>query len=120
VARPKTPNAWKIISGSRRVERGPPEGVPIAPLKAPPPPPEWLPNIEAINEWHRLTKVLIINRLITELDLGALAHLCALHGKLTVTHTEATPAPKYLTRMYNSLSVAFGATPIARNTHQRV
>lgn len=114
MARPKKPNAWKIISGSRRVERGPPEGVQIAPLEVAPPPPEWMYDRVAISEWQRLCRLLIANRMLTELDLGPLAHLCATHGRLRMAYHIGRHRAASLVPIYNALSGAFGLTPAAR------
>ena len=114
MARPKTPNAWKIISGSRRVERGPPEGVQIAPLEAPPPPPEWLINPAATDEWHRLVGLLTANRMLAALDIGTLAHLCAVHGQLVACHLAGIAPKASLVDAYSSMAGAFGLTPATR------
>jgi len=115
VARPKTPNAWKIISGSTPRRARPPEGVQIAPLEAPPPPPEWLINPAATDEWHRLVGLLTANRMLAALDIGTLAHLCAVHGQLVACHLAGIAPKASLVGVYASLSAAFGLTPATRS-----
>lgn len=114
MARPRKPNAWKIISGSRRVERGPPEGVQIAPLEAPPPPPEWLIDPAATDEWHRLASLLTANRMLGALDLGTLAHLCAVHGRIVACYLAGLNPKASLIGVHASMSAAFGLTPATR------
>lgn len=112
--RPKKANHLKIISGSRRIERGAPEGVQIAPLDAPPPPPEWLLDDAAVEEWHRLAGLLTNNRMLSMLDLGTLAHLCAVHGQIVACYLAGITPKASLVAVYSSMTGAFGLTPATR------
>jgi phage terminase small subunit len=112
--RPKKPHAFKLISGSRRIERTAPEGVQIAPLDAPPPPPEWLLDDAAVEEWHRLAGLLTANRMLGALDLGTLAHLCAVHGQIVACYLAGVPPKAALVAVYTTMAGAFGLTPAAR------
>jgi len=108
------PHALKIISGSRRIACYPAQGVQIAPLETPPPPPEWLLGDVAITEWHRLARLLTANRMLGTLDLGTLAHLCAVHGQIVACHLAGITPRVSLVGVYNSMAGAFGLTPATR------
>jgi hypothetical protein len=47
-----------------------------------PTPPAWLTDLEARRYWGDLAPILTVNKLLTAGNLGLLAQLCALHGKL--------------------------------------
>ena len=114
MSRPKKANHLKIISGSRRIERGAPSGIQIAPLEVAPPPPEWLLDDAAVEEWHRLASLLVANRMVAAMDLGTLAHLCAVHGQIVACYLAGITPKGSLVGVYASMSAAFGLTPATR------
>ncbi len=114
MARPKKLHALKLISGSRRLERGTPSGVQLPPLEVAPPPPEWLLDDAAVAEWHRLAGLLTANRMLGALDLGTLAHLCAVHGQIVACYLAGITPKASLVGVYSSMAGAFGLTPAAR------
>ena len=113
--RPKKPHAFKLISGSRRVERGTPSGVQLPPLEVAPPPPEWLLDDAAVEEWNRLASLLVANRMVSDMDLGTLAHLCAVHGQIVACYLAGITPKGSLVGVYASMSAAFGLTPATRS-----
>ena len=114
MARPKKLHALKLISGSRRLERGTPSGVQLPPLEVAPPPPEWLLDDAAVAEWHRLAGLLTANRMLGALDLGTLAHLCAVHGQIVACYLAGITPKASLVGVYSSMAGAFGLTPSTR------
>jgi phage terminase small subunit len=114
VARPKKAHALKLLSGSRRIERGTPSGVQLPPLEVAPPPPEWLLDDAAVEEWHRLAGLLTANRMLGALDLGTLAHLCAVHGQIVACYLAGITPKASLVGVYSSMAGAFGLTPSTR------
>jgi len=114
MARPKKANHLKIISGSRRLERGTPSGVQLPPLEVAPPPPAWLLDDAAVEEWHRLAGLLTANRMLGALDLGTLAHLCAVHGQIVACYLAGITPKASLVGVYSSMAGAFGLTPSTR------
>ncbi len=113
--RPKKPSAWKVISGSRRVERGPSAGVQVEPLTTPPDPPYWLTDSAAVQEWHRLAPMLTHSRILTMLDLAVLGHLCQLHGVLVSSYIAGCHPKASMIAAYTTLAGAFGITPAMRS-----
>lgn len=84
MARPtRAPRHLKLLSGTLKPYRdqGPEkDGLPT--IDEPPEAPAWLTHITAIAEWRRLSTVMAANKLLTEGNVGLLAHLCMLHARL--------------------------------------
>ena len=81
MAHPRKPPSLKLISGSRQPD--PLVSVNLPLVSGIPDPPAWLKNEDALNEWHRLVPILVVNKLLTEAGITAFAHMCALHGSIT-------------------------------------
>ena len=115
MARPKKLHALKLISGSRRLERGTPTGVQVEPLTTPPDPPYWMNDHAALAEWHRLGPMLTHSRILTKLDLAVLGHLCQLHGVLVSAYLAGLHPKASMIAAYTTLAGAFGITPAMRS-----
>lgn len=79
-----------------------------------PEPPNWLPNIHAQKEFERLAPILHANKLLTEAGLTALAHLCALHGKLVQLWSAGESPTGHMLSQYRNLINDFGLTPVSQ------
>ena len=86
----------------------------MAPISDVPPPPDWLPNAHAVNEWRRLAPILVANKLLAEADLSAFAHMCAVHGKMVQLWTAGETPTGHMVSQYNALAAAFGLSPAWR------
>lgn len=110
---PRKPRALKLLEGTDRPSRDYPE--PEFPAVEGAEPPDWLVSDDALAEWSRCTELLESTGVLTEGDLTALAHMCALHGEvvnlvragLTPTAADRTQLRLYLTE--------FGMTPASRS-----
>jgi hypothetical protein len=103
-----TPKHLKVINGS---ERPTIQTVDLPPVDTVPEPPDWLPSMHAVKEWHRLTPILVANKLLSTGDLSTLAHLCAVHGKLVQLWTAGETPTGHMLAQYNSLAGSFGLAP---------
>ena len=112
--RPRKPEYLKALAGTARADRAHSAGFVTKPITDIPAPPDWLPNCHAVKEWNRLAPMLTTNGVVTELDLGALGHLCAIHGKLVQLWAADETPTGHLIAQYNSLAGAFGLTPVMR------
>lgn len=110
----RRPSTLKVISGTTRPDREAQAGVDLPSLSAVPPPPDWMPNAHAVREWQRLAPILVANKLLAEPDLGALGHLCALHGKIVQLWTAGETPTGHLLAQFNTLAGAFGLSPAWR------
>ena len=84
------------------------------PVAAIPPPVAWLPNAHAVNEWVRLTPILVANKLLAEADLSSFGHMCALHGKMVQLWAAGEAPTGHMVAQYNALASAFGLSPAWR------
>jgi len=109
--RPKKPANLKSISGTAQPCRATPEGVKFDPLSEIPDPPDWLPNSHAVKEWNRCVPMLVSNRLLTEINLSMLGHLCALHGKLVQLWAAGESPTGHMLSQYNKFCGDFGLPP---------
>jgi len=113
MANPRKPANLKLVTGTRRPDRDTP-AVDFPLLNRLPPPPNWLPNVHAVNEWHRLSTILQANGLLTEGGLSALGQLCALHGSIIQAyHAGVTPNAAMIAQLRGFLN-DFGLTPVAQ------
>lgn len=114
----KKPPNLKAISGTARKDREAPPPVDLPLVTAIPEAPEWLPNAHAVNEWNRLAPLLHANKLLTEVALSPLAHLCALHGKIVQLWAAGEAPTGHLYAQYRALVMEFGMTPVAQGKVQ--
>ncbi|RSE84350.1 hypothetical protein [Achromobacter denitrificans] len=117
MAPPKKPVQLKVVAGTARADRDfQPEtqAVELELVLDVPEAPDWLPNKHAEAEWHRLTRILHSNRLLTEASLSPLAMLCALHGKLVQLWMAGETPTGHMLAQYRALVGEFGLTPVAQ------
>jgi len=112
---PRRPSALKVIAGTDRPDRRAEPGLELPPMTEVPAAPDWLPNAHAAREWGRLAPMLVANKLLSEADLGALGHLCALHGKIVQLWTAGETPTGHLLAQFNTLAAAFGLSPAWRS-----
>lgn len=108
------PHNLKVIDGTVRKDRIVTDAVELPLVEAAPLPPDWLPNIHAQKEWERLTTILLANRLLTEVALGPLAMLCAVHGKIVQLYAAGEAPTGHMLAQYRALVNDFGMTPVAQ------
>lgn len=109
--RPKKPTVLKILSGTVRKDRDNGAAVPLSCLDSIPDPPYWLPNAEAVKEWHRLCGILAAVGLLSEAALSPLAVLCSLYGRITRAFAGGECPSGHLISQYRLLLGDFGLTP---------
>jgi hypothetical protein len=105
----KVPAHLKLLRGT--LMRPPPQdaSTPALPvLDVEPSPPPWLKDAEALREWKRLAPVLTANRLLHEGNIGLLAQLCAVHGRLVKIWSSEGSANAALVMTYRMLSNSLG------------
>ena len=110
----RKPSGLKVVSGTTRKDREPEQAVELPTIDAVPDAPDWLPNAHAIKEWKRLAPILVANKLLTEAGLAALAHLCALHGKIVQLYAAGEAPAAALVSQYRNLLNDFGSPPAAQ------
>ena len=108
------PQHLKIVAGTDRPDRPPPEGIELPLVSEPPPPPYWLSDGFAVEEWKRLAPILHANKLLTEAGVSALAMLCSVHGQLVAMHLARQQPTSSLLQAYRGMVSDFGLTPIAQ------
>lgn len=109
----KSPRHLKLLKGTLRRDRHPPDAAALAGFDAVPEYPPWLQDVEALKEWRRLVPVLTGSGLLSPGNVGPFAHYCALHGKLVATwKAGATPTAAVL-GAYRLLSNAIGIFRVA-------
>lgn len=112
---PKKATTLKSISGTKQPCRAaPPPSVELPVLDKVPAPPDWLPNAHAVKEWNRLAPILTANKLLTEGGLSALAHLCAMHGKIVQLYAAGEAPTASMASTLQSMINDFGLTPVAQ------
>lgn len=114
LGRPKKPHALKVLSGTVQPCRIDPDDHEFQPLSEIPPPPDWLPNAHAVKEWHRLTEILFASHILTDASLSALAHLCALHGKIVQLYSAGENPNATLAGALRSMQNDFCLTPASQ------
>jgi len=105
----------RMIRGTARRDRPAPSGLALPTLDAPPPPPAWMANQDALDEWNKLCGVLTLS----EGHLSALGVLCSLHGKIVSSFRAGDVPTGSLLAMHRSLSGDFGLTPRAASRLNR-
>jgi phage terminase small subunit len=114
MANSRKPAQLKAVAGTARKDREAPAPVDIPLVDSIPDAPDWMPNAHAVKEWNRLAVILTANKLLTEADLGALAHLCALHGKIVQLYAAGEAPTASLIGTLRNLENDFGLSPVAR------
>lgn len=114
MANPRKPATLKAIAGTTRKDREVPEPIEMPLVDEVPPAPDWMPNAHAVKEWNRLASILVVNRLLTVADLGTLAQLCALHGKIVQLYTAGESPNAAMVGTLRGLQSDFGLSPVAR------
>lgn len=105
---PKKPHHLKVVAGTQRRDREPGRAMSVPPLDVAPEPPDWLPNAHAVKAWQRLAPILVANKILSELDLETLGHLCAVHGKVIQIWAAGETPTGHLIAQYKALASAFG------------
>lgn len=114
MANPRKPTSLKVVAGTDRPDRDPPEAVDLPLVSGVPSAPDWLPNAHAIKEWDRLAPILHANKLLTEAGLSALGQLCALHGKTVQLYAAGEAPVASMVAQLRGLMNDFGLTPVAQ------
>lgn len=114
MANPKKPSSLKVIAGTDRPDRADDGGIELPAVDELPVAPDWLPNAHAVKEFERLAQILHANKLLTEAGVMALAHLCALHGKIVQLYAAGESPTANLVSQYRNLINDFGLTPVAQ------
>lgn len=114
MANPRKPTSLKVVAGTDRPDRDPPEAVDLPLVSGVPLAPDWLPNAHAIKEWDRLAPILHANKLLTEAGLSALGQLCALHGKTVQLYAAGEAPVASMVAQLRGLMNDFGLTPVAQ------
>ena len=107
------PQALKVLSGTVRKDRAR-TIVDFPLLLEAPPAPDWLPNQHAVDEWRRLTQILLANRMLTHAGLTPLAHLCAWHGAIVGAYAKGEVPPAAAITALRGLAGDYGLTPVAQ------
>ena len=114
MANPRKPSSLKVIAGTDRKDRATEPVVDLPLVGEIPPPPDWLPNNAALDEWNRLAPILHANKLLTEAGLSALAMLCALHGKIVQLYAAGEAPTASMSGTLRNMQNDFGLTPVAQ------
>jgi phage terminase small subunit len=110
----KKPPQLKVVAGTARKDRASETVVELPTIEKAPEPPTWLLNAHAVNEWHRLAKILTANKLLTEGGLSVLGVLCSVHGEIVRQTSVGMMPPAHLVAQYRQLANDFGLTPVAQ------
>jgi len=110
----KKPASLKLVAGTARKDREPESLVEFEVVSSVPSAPDWLPNAHAVKEFERLAPILHANKLLTEAGVQALAHLCALHGKIVQLYAAGEAPVASMVSQYRGLISDFGLTPVAQ------
>lgn len=91
----------------------------LLPFASAPPPPSWLPNQAAIDEWRRLSRILVKKRTLTPSNVGGLGHLCAMHGKLTQLWAAGELPNAHMLAQHRMLMSEYNLTPASSDGKSR-
>lgn len=114
MANTRKPRQLKVVAGTMQPCRDNPESIELPIIQEVPSAPDWLPNAHAVKEWERLAPILTANKLLTEAGTAALAHLCALHGKIVQLYAAGESPVASMISQYRNLINDFGLTPVAQ------
>ena len=103
----------KLISGTVRADRPDDTRPAIAPIQAVPPPPKWLPNKLARDEWTRCTRILANLGKLDEARLALIETYSALHGTMAAAlKSGATPRASLLGEVNKMRREVFGGVDV--------
>jgi len=111
---PRKPNHLKSVAGTGRPDREVVNVVDLPLVEQIPEAPSWMPNSHAVMEWDRMVPILMANRLLTEGGLTALAHMCALHGKIVQLYAAGESPTASMCGTLRTMHNDFGLTPVAQ------
>jgi phage terminase small subunit len=114
MANTRKPRQLKVVAGTVQPCRDTPAPLELPTIEEVPSAPDWLPNAHAVKEWDRLAPILAANKLLTEAGTSALAHLCALHGKIVQLYAAGESPVASMVSQYRNLINDFGLTPVAQ------
>lgn len=109
------PANLKLIAGTSRPDREIADPVNVEPLTRVPPVPTWLNNYLAVEEWRRITPILVRYKLMTEGDIPAVATMCDLYATYICNSLEGRKSDASMIAQLRSLWTDFGMTPLARS-----
>jgi phage terminase small subunit len=84
-----------------------------------PPAPDYMVNEDAVKEWDRVIRLLVVNRIMTEGELQSVAMLCNVTGQLIADARARRPINCQLMSQFRTLSNDFGFTPMSRLKTQK-
>jgi phage terminase small subunit len=111
--RPKKPNALKVLSGSRRIDKSP--SITLTPVDEVPAPPAWLPNEQAAKEFTRQARLLQANGLLNEANLSPLAIVSATFGSIVAIYERGEVPTAAMVAQYRAGCGDFGLTPATQS-----
>lgn len=108
---PRKPSHLKLLSGTpvRQSEETPPVGLDEV-LTELPPPPDYLPNDEARDEWGKVGAALVEKGWLNDLRLSALAMYCSVHGKIAQQLKAGTMPSAYSLQQLRGMQRDLGIT----------
>lgn len=111
--KPQT-NEQKAAKGETRPSRQSDSVVEFPLVSESPKPPTWVKFRAGKELWKELVGKLMKQRVLTEVDLHALGHLCHLHGKLVDGYRRSVPATAAELSQLRMYFSEFGMTPSSR------
>jgi phage terminase small subunit len=113
----RKPRKLKVLAGTLRKHRDLPDVELPAITSAKPP--DWLTDADALAAWELLVALLCRARVLTELDLSALGHLCNLHADILKAHRAGAETSAALLAQLRLWAIDFGLTPASRGRARR-
>jgi phage terminase small subunit len=108
------PNAVKQAKGETRPSRLPAEVVEFPKAERVPDPPEWLTYESAVDLWKELAPLLLSQKILANVDVHALGHLCQLHGKILDDYDRRLSPKASEVSQLRTYFAEFGLTPSSR------
>jgi len=87
--------------------------IPLPALSDIPERPGWLRNPEAIREWKRLTKFMMVHQLLNSGNMLTVAHYCALHAKIAEMWVSDAPPVAALLAAHRGMAFSLGLLSLA-------
>lgn len=107
----KVPTHLKLLASTDRKDRDTFPEIDLPLVDSVPPPPLWLPNAHATNEWLRLAPILIANKLLSIGALASFGQMCALHGKIVQLYAAGESPGASMIGALRNMHNDFGLTP---------